>query len=94
MNLFIFSKNIPIYHPQESDILISQQYFLISFENIISRAQLVLPIKKCGKQIVDMAKKRGVFCLFFETGRKNLVFERGPGNLAKLSHPSLLVLLL
>jgi len=34
LNLFIFSKNIPIYHPQESDILISQQYFLISFENI------------------------------------------------------------
>jgi hypothetical protein len=29
-----FSKNIPIYHPQESDILISQKYFLISFENI------------------------------------------------------------
>ena len=94
MHLFIFSKNIPIYHPQESDILISQQYFLISFENIISRAQLVLPIKKCGKQIVDMAKNRGVFCLFFETGRKNLVFETGPENLAKLSYPSHLVLLL
>jgi acid phosphatase class B len=103
LNLFIFSKNIPIYHPQESDILISQQYFLISFENIISRAQVVLPTKKCGKQIVDMAKNRGVFCLFFETGRKNLVFERGPENLvfetgpenlAKLSYPSLLGLLL
>ena len=94
MHLFIFSKNIPIYHPQESDILISQQYFLISFENIISRAQVVLPIKKCGKQIVDMAKNRGVFCLFFETGRKNLVFETGPENLAKLSYPSHLVLLL
>jgi len=94
LHLFIFSKNIPIYHPQESDILISQQYFLISFENIISRAQVVLPIKKCGKQIVDMAKNRGVFCLFFETGRKNLVFETGPENLAKLSYPSHLVLLL
>jgi hypothetical protein len=75
LNLFIFSKNIPIYHPQESDILISQQYFLISFENIISRAQVVLPIKKCGKQIVDMAKNRGVFCLFLKQDVKTLFLK-------------------
>jgi hypothetical protein len=75
LNLFIFSKNIPIYHPQESDILISQQYFLISFENIISRAQVVLPIKKCGKQIVDMGKTEEFFVCFLKQDVKTLFLK-------------------